>query len=184
MSNLPAAPEIDTSGLEDLTGQQMGFVQAILAGKIQSDAYRDNYDTSDMLPATVHAEASRLRSHRKISAWLSLLRRQSMQRGTVTLEGHLAELESLKEESRATGNYGAAVKAEELRGKAAGVYLGDESGRLAKVPAAQLIAIVREGIGGAEGEEAAQKLAKRLGVTLLPNRTLTIDHVPDEAESA
>lgn len=179
MSNLPPAPEIDTEKLEDLTNQQLNFVQGILAGKTQSDAYRDAYDTSNMLPATVHAEASRLRANRKLAAWISLGRRQAMARGTITLESHLAELESLKEEARSTGNYGAAVKAEELRGKAAGVYLGDESGKLAKVPAAQLIEMVR----GMIGDEAAQTLASKLGVTLMP-RSKMIDITPDEAESA
>ncbi len=180
MSNLPPAPTIETETLEHLTNQQLSFVQGILAGKTQSDAYRDAYDTSNMLATSVHCEASKLRSHPKISQWISLGRRQAMARGTITLEGHLAELESLKEEARSTGNYGAAVKAEELRGKAAGVYLGDESGKLAKVPAAQLIEIVRQTVG----DDIAQVFAHKLGVTLLPRKPQMIDITPDEAESA
>lgn len=181
MSNLPAAPEIE--GLEDLTERQMGFVQGILAGKTQSDAYRDAYTAENMTPNSIWCEASKLRSSPKVAQWLDQLRRQGMARGAVTLDGHLAELESLKQQAKATGNYGAAVKAEELRGKAAGVYLGDDSGRLAKVPAAQLIALIREGVGGDIGELAAQALAKRLGITLLP-RPIVLEHVEDEAESA
>lgn len=189
MSNLPPAAGVDVDQLEDLTPQRHEFVQGILGGKTQTQAYRDAFNVApDTLASSVTANASRLAADINVRSWLRLLRTQAMARGAVTLDGHLAELDSLKEEARATGNYGAAVKAEELRGKAAGVYLGDESGRLAKVPAIQLIALVREGIGGIEGEQAAQKLAKRLGVALLPKTPLTIEHAPqtdtDEAESA
>lgn len=180
MSNLPAAAEIDVEDLDILSPKEFQFVHGLLAGKTQTQAFRDSRDTSNWTDNSIWCEASKLASSPKVRQWLEQFRRQAMARGTVTLDGHLAELEKGKAYALATGNIGAWVKAEELRGKAAGVYLGDDQGRLAKVPAAQLIAIVREGIGGIEGEEAAQKLAKRLGVTLLPNPQLTIDHVPSE----
>lgn len=185
MANLPPVAEIDVENLEDLTPSRHDFVMGILDGKTQTQAYRDAFNVQpDTLASTVTANASRTAADSNVRAWLRLLRTQAMARGAVTLDGHLAELARLKEVSEQTGNLGAAVKAEELRGKAAGVYLGDETGKLSKVPAIQLIALVRDGVGGIEGERAAQKLAKRLGVTLLP-KPITIEHVPlDEADSA
>jgi len=173
VSNLPPAPAVEVEKLEDLTNQQLSFVEGIIAGKTLTQAYREAYDTSNMLITSVHCEASKLRAHPKISQWVSLIKRQAMARGTVTLEGHLAELESLKEEARSTGNYGAAVKAEELRGKAAGVYLGDDTGKLAKVPAEQLVEIVRQTVGN----DAAEIFAKKLGVAFTP----LIDITPEQA---
>lgn len=181
MSNLPATADIDPDDLPQLTDKQYKYAIGLINGLPLIDAYRQaGYSTESMSIEGQYVQASRLQGNAKIALWISFWKRQALERGAVTLDGHLAELARLKELSIATGNLGAATKAEELRGKAAGVYLGDDQGRLAKVPAAQLIAIVREGIGGIEGEEAAQKLAKRLGVTLLPNPQLTIDHVPTE----
>jgi hypothetical protein len=48
--------------LPDLTGQQMKFVEGLLAGKTGTDAYRAAYDCSNMLSTTVTANASRLRA--------------------------------------------------------------------------------------------------------------------------
>ena len=180
MSNLPPAAEIDLEQLEELTNQELTFVQGILAGKSQSDAFRESRDCSEWSNNAIWVEASRLASKPKVRLWLTHFRRQAMARGTITLEGHLAELDRLKELSIATGNLGASVKAEELRGKAAGVYLGDESGKLAKVPAAQLIEIVRQTVG----DDIAEVFARKLGVTLLPRKPTMIDITPDEAESA
>lgn len=179
MSNLPVVSEIDVDDLEDLTPQRHEFVQGILAGKTQTQAYRDAYNVGeDTLASSVTCVASRLAAEVDIRSWLRLLRTQAMARGTVTLEGHLAELERLKEIGIATGNIGAATKAEELRGKAAGVYLGDGEGKLAKASAAQLIELIRQVLG----EDVAEAAAKKLGIALLPRKMITIEH--DEADSA
>jgi phage terminase small subunit len=109
--------------LEDLTPKQLGFVSGILAGKTASDAYRSAYDCSNMLQETIWAEASRLRHDPKVAAWLTAARTANLGSVTVTLGGHLQELERLKEIAIQTGNVGAAVNAEVSRGKAAGHYV-------------------------------------------------------------
>ena len=43
-----------------LTPKQHIFVQGILSGLNQSDAYREAYDVDGMAPATIHNEASKL----------------------------------------------------------------------------------------------------------------------------
>lgn len=108
--------------LPDLTDQQMRFVESILAGKNSSDAYRESYDTSSCTNRSVWALASKLRADIKVASWLSAARKAGLGRAAVTLEGHLAELERLREIALETGNVGAAVQAEQLRGKASNHY--------------------------------------------------------------
>lgn len=105
-----------------LTDQQMRFVECLLAGKSASDAYRESYNTINMMTRTVWAEASRLRANPSVATWLSAARKAGLGRAAVTLEGHLAELERLREIALETGNVGAAVQAEQLRGKASNHY--------------------------------------------------------------
>lgn len=113
----------EIGNLEDLTPKQLGFVRGILDGKTASDAYRSAYDCSDMMQETIWAEASRLRHDPKVAAWLTAARTANLGSITVTLGGHLQELERLKEIAIQTGNVGAAVNAEVSRGKAAGHYV-------------------------------------------------------------
>src|SRR5690348_1219443 len=108
--------------LPDLTEQQMRFVEGILSGKKASDAYRAAYDCSTMLNSSVWALASRLRSNVNVASWIAAARKAGLGAATVTLSDHVTELERLKEIALQTGNVGAAVQAEQLRGKAMGHY--------------------------------------------------------------
>lgn len=114
--------DLPADELPSLTEKQMLFVQGILAGKTASDAYRSAYDCSNSEDRTIWANASRLRNDTNVSAWLSQARKAGLGRAAVTLESHLAELERLREIALDTGNVGAAVQAEQLRGKASGQY--------------------------------------------------------------
>ena len=51
-----------------LTPKQHIFVQGILSGMNQSDAYREAYDVDGMLPATIHNEASKLMGSHEVTA--------------------------------------------------------------------------------------------------------------------
>ena len=53
-----------------LTPKQHVFVQGILSGLNQSDAYREAYDVDGMLPATIHNEAFKLMNSHEISTSL------------------------------------------------------------------------------------------------------------------
>src|SRR6185437_15369196 len=108
--------------LPDLTPQQRKFVEGILAGKTATDAYREAYDCSGSQNNTIWANASRLRADSNVAAWLYQARTAGLGHATVTLQGHVAELERLREIALKTGNVGAAVQAEQLRGKATGHY--------------------------------------------------------------
>lgn len=113
----------EVGDLPELTDQQQNFVRAILEGKTASDAYRSAYDTENMQPNSIWVAASRLRSNANVALWLTAARTANLGSAKVTLEGHLQELERLREIALGTGNVGAAVQAEQLRGKAAGHYV-------------------------------------------------------------
>ena len=120
------APTMDLSAAEalpDLTPQQQEFVRQLLAGKTGADAYRAAYDTSNMLTNTVIAAASRLRSDANVSAWLAAGRKAHLGTAVLTRDAHMAELERLRELALESGNIGAAVAAEQTRGKVAGHHV-------------------------------------------------------------
>jgi len=124
-------PELDASGLPEITERQQEFVRQLLAGKTASDAYRLAYDTSGMLPNTVWTEASMLRSDPKVAQWLSAARQAHLGTAVLTRDMHMAELERIREIALASGNIGAAVAAEQTRGKVAGHHIE----RIQEVPA-------------------------------------------------
>lgn len=113
----------DGDGLPDLTANQTAFVHHILAGKTASDAYRAAYDCSGMASNSIWVEASRVRSSPNVSLWLAQARKAGLSSAICTLGDHVAELQRLKELALESGNVGAAVQAEQLRGKAAGHYV-------------------------------------------------------------
>jgi phage terminase small subunit len=56
------------NGAGKLTAKQQGFVQAILKGANQSDAYREAYNAENMSASTVWNEASKLFAHPTVAA--------------------------------------------------------------------------------------------------------------------
>lgn len=60
-----------------LTPKQEKFVQGIIEGKSQADAYRAAYNTKNMTDKTIREEASRLMSDPNVSAMVKELRNQA-----------------------------------------------------------------------------------------------------------
>lgn len=148
----------DADGLPELTAQQMGFVEGILEGLTASDAYRKHYSSTS--PRYVWAEASRLRSHPGVAAWLAAARKAALDTGRVTLEGHQSELARLREIALDTGNVGAAVQAEISRGKVQGLYVERFEDVTAKDPMQTIEAIRR--IDPALAERLTRQFAPQL----------------------
>ena len=111
------------SDLPDLTGQQLRFVEGILAGKTASDAYRAAYDCSTASGNTIWSEASKLKANPTIAQWLDAARCAGFGRASCTFDEHLSELTRLRNLAEKTGNIGAAVQAEQIRGKVAGHHI-------------------------------------------------------------
>lgn len=163
---------IDARELPALTEQQQEFVRQRLAGKTATDAYKASYSTADMLPRTVWAEASRLNTHPDITAWLSAARQAHLGTAVLTREGHMNELERLREIAIASGNVGAAVQAEQLRGKVAGHQVDRVADVTADLdPFDALRAIARD-----MGEDVAKQAAAKSGLPWpIPSRAEQAD---------
>lgn len=155
------------SELPDLTPQQQEFVRLRLAGKTAADAYRGAYNTENMLPRTVWAEASRLNNDQSVTAWLAAGREAHLGTAVLTRESHLAELERLKEIAVKTGNIGAAVQAEQLRGKVAGHQVETVRDITERNEPADMLRELQQ-----THPSIAQQLAKDAGIEL-PNDSTT-----------
>lgn len=150
--------------LPELTERQRNFVECILAGKTASDAYRASYDCSNSADRTIWTEASKLRNNPDVAQWLSAARKAGLGNAKVTLEGHVAELERLREIAIDSGNVGAAVQAEQLRGKASGHYT--ENVRLEHVNPDNVLEEIRKLNPDLADQLSAQHLGGYNGETL------------------
>jgi hypothetical protein len=106
-----------------LTQKQESFCLAYIETGNASEAYRRSYATVDMSPASVNREASNLLDNPKITARLGELRQRAEDKSLLTLEAHMNELQSLRDLAKQNGQYSAAIKAEELRGKLCKLYV-------------------------------------------------------------
>lgn len=75
-----------------LTAKQEKFVQGIIEGKSQADAYRSAYNTNRMADKTVHEKASRLMSDGKIKARVQELRDDLMKPSIMSAQERLEYL--------------------------------------------------------------------------------------------
>lgn len=147
--------------LPDLTPQQMKFVEGIASGKTASDALRAAYDTSNYSQNAIWVDASRLKANPKVRLWLDALQAAGMSRISCSREEHLAELERLRNKAERTGNMGAAVQAEQLRGKVAGHYVD----RIQEVPAeAGNPHDTLDQIAAEQGHDVAMRFAEAAGI--------------------
>ncbi|MBW2186674.1 MAG: terminase small subunit [Deltaproteobacteria bacterium] len=106
-----------------LTAKQEKFCQCITEGLNQSDAYRTAYSAATMKPATIHSRAAELMQNSKIAVRIDELRAPVILECRLTLHNHLQTLEQLRDIAKASGNISAAIRAEELRGRACGLYV-------------------------------------------------------------
>lgn len=105
-----------------LTPKQERFCLLYIETGNASEAYRRAYDASRMTSGSVNRKAKELLDNGKITARLDELRAPVVEKAQITLESHLTELERLKRRAEQAGNINAALRAEELRGKAVGLY--------------------------------------------------------------
>ena len=119
-----------------LTAKQAGFIRSVVStdsdGKplTLSQAYRDNYDCSNMTDKTVHEKASKLAAQDKIAARIRALEQQKDQTALRSTHSRLEfilerlELEALGKTGQ-DSNSASRVRALELLGK-----LADQGGSL------------------------------------------------------
>lgn len=163
--------------LPHLTEKQTKFVEGILKGKTASDAYRAAYDCDDSQNSTIWVRASELRANRNVAVWLSMARKAGLGHATVTLEGHLQELERLREIAVENKEVSAAIQAEKSRGQAAGLYV--ERHEVTHFDPADTIRAIAD-----LSPDVAKMLAQQIGLELTDQRKpepVTIEHEPSNA---
>jgi hypothetical protein len=115
-----------------LTPKQHIFVQGILSGMNQSDAYREAYDVDGMAPATIHNEASKLMAGHEVTtsikaAWES---KQGWTLARVVEEGERNLAGSREAQQWASANGALA-------------FLGKVTGTVTEKPVAESVSITR-----------------------------------------
>jgi len=78
-----------------LTKQQEAFAQSVLVEKSYSDAYRANYDCSNMEDNVIHVKASELTKHGKVSVRIAELRDRAESVSNVTMDRIIREYERI-----------------------------------------------------------------------------------------
>lgn len=106
-----------------LTQKQENFCLAYIESGNASEAYRSAYKAERMKSATINRKAAELMDNGKITARLEQLRAPVRERAQITLESHLERLNHLSLMAEQAEQYSAAIKAEESRGKVAGLYV-------------------------------------------------------------
>lgn len=111
-----------------LTAKQNHFVRMVATGSSYSDAYKAAYSAENMTGPTIYVKASLLAGQDKIRANIDNMRDAAAEAEGLTVETSMKELNALKKAAVDGGNYGAAVRTEELRGKLAGLYVERHEG--------------------------------------------------------
>lgn len=124
-SRTPVTKEPDTLQ-QKLTGQQEGFAQSIVAGDNQSDAYRANYGTSNMLPVTVNREACVLAANPNVAARIQELRQPAVDKLAWNQERFLDAAESQRLGAVADRQWAPANGALKLIGDATGLLSSNQ----------------------------------------------------------
>jgi phage terminase small subunit len=93
-----------------LTAKQEAFVQALVTGVNQSDAYRAAFNVgAKTKPETVNQAASRLMANSNITARVVELRKQVAEIAQITLKSHLDDLLRLRNMAAKEKQYSAAI---------------------------------------------------------------------------
>lgn len=116
------APETLPAELPDLDEREIDFANRLLKGESATDAYIQSHSVYDWKRTSAQVAASRLANSERVQLWMSYARLGLMTEGVVSLEQHIRSLDRLMEIAVSTGNIGAAVQAEQLKGKASGLY--------------------------------------------------------------
>lgn len=106
-----------------MTPRQEKFCLAYLETSNASEAYRRSYSWENMSAATVNRSAKDVFDNPKVRARIKELHESAATAAQMTLEGHLNDLQRLRDKAEGKEKYSAAVAAEISRGKAAGFYV-------------------------------------------------------------
>ena len=128
-----------------LTEMQMKFCEILVFGDINGPvsgteaAIQAGYSKDR---ARISAsELQNINMYPKVVSYLTELRKERLRKYSVNYENHVARLGSLGSKSEKKGNMMSAIRAEELRGKASGLYINQteiRTGKLDDLPTEEL----------------------------------------------
>ncbi len=104
-----------------LTAKQEKFVQGIIQGKTQADAYRDAYNCTNYTDNSVYVNSSKLMNDTKILQRINELREQIASSSIMTAQERLQWLTDLVQDS--VTNTDAKLRAMEIMNKMTGEYV-------------------------------------------------------------
>ena len=108
---------------DGLTEKQRAYVENRLAGMSKAAAFRASYDCEGWKPEAIYVNAWRVEQNAKVRGRLAALRQARIEEADLTRHEHVARLEALQERALAEGDLKAALRAEELIGRAMGLYV-------------------------------------------------------------
>lgn len=112
--------------LPELTMQQNAFIFHFFTDAVgdRAKAYKLSYDCQNSTEKTIYEEASKLLKHPKITPWIEYYKQslQEFQENEIkyTRQDFFNELDRIRAKTEDTKNISVALKAVELKGKAAG----------------------------------------------------------------
>lgn len=119
---MPGKARNQRTGLTDLEADLIARVMKMENKETAwTKAYQELYPKASA--KTASREAKRIRLRPRVAAYFAYQQQAVMKAGACELVDHLRELASLRDAAKADGKYGDAIKAEELRGKACGLYV-------------------------------------------------------------
>ena len=112
------------AAFEDLTPQEQEFILALTVDKLSAGkSYAKAFNAHHWTPGALRVAGCRLKQKANVALTLAALTAENHDAATLSLEEHLTELDRLSKAAELAGNYGAAVQAQQLRGKAIGLYI-------------------------------------------------------------
>lgn len=135
-----------------LTPKREAFAAALARGLSQAAAYREAFPSSlTWKDASVWQRASALAADVKVQSRVAELGAKAAEANEFTVAQHLQTLADLRDEARHAGQFGPAIKAEEARGKCAGLYTermvhtGPDGGPLQAITRVEIVARKADG---------------------------------------
>jgi phage terminase small subunit len=147
-----------TDELPEITEKEMAFCRLLVEENITaSNAYRQAIEPECDKQRAWNA-SHRLKADKRIQQFINYLRAEAGKATSCTLIEHMQELERLRNVAEASGNLGAAVQAEQLRGKVTGHYVDQIKNVAEDMDDKGLVEAIGKLLGPVFAKEAAKKL--------------------------
>lgn len=104
-----------------LTAKQEKFVQGIIQGKTQADAYREAYNCANMTDNSIYVNSSKLINETKIAQRIEELRKQIASTSIMSAQDRLEWLTDLVQDN--VTNIDSKLRAMEIMNKMTGEYV-------------------------------------------------------------